>query len=71
MANINWQEMGYKDGLAACEHSKTPPTYPVQDRYSPDDERDYISGYRLAQEEYAANGSQCLALYVEEENAHL
>lgn len=57
----NHQELGFADGLRAI--NKLPPiAYPYQDKYSFQDEQDYLKGYSEAKE------NNSLAAYADEKS---
>lgn len=60
-APLDWEAIGYQEFYAA-QHSKGSTritrVYPTQDRYSVQDEADYVRGYNRASAEYASRADR-------------
>jgi hypothetical protein len=66
MADIDWQSIGYANGMALCTGAMASHSYPTQDRYTPENESDYIAGYNGAIHDYQTDGFKPLAHYMVE-----
>lgn len=45
---MNWEEIGYADGMKVALKSLSTQFYPTRDKYSAKDEADYLRGYNQA-----------------------
>lgn len=68
MTDHNWHSLGYAKAMMAvtAPASLTNIPYPTQDKFTPENERDYIGGYNEAMRDYQNKGFNSCYAYVAE-----
>ena len=68
---IDWHSQGYTRGLACITGAPISTMYPTLDKYTQQDEAEYIRGYNQAYQDATTKGITSLEAYADEKEINL